>query len=208
VRALTDGASSPIKRPRNTYPQLFMDAPHKNSPLLFHALSDPTRLELMKRLKGGKKCVCELTDVMQAAQSRLSFHLRILKRAGLVRDRREGRWKFYSVNKAGLDEVKHLVVEMNGGPDNPTGGSGMCDGFSRKESTDVDEQADPVDERRAISSIPTETQATECLQTLPQSLDAALHGRRRLAGPGPADGDRPGWSRIGDPAGIDGIEVS
>ncbi len=103
-----------------------MDPPHYKTPLLFHALSDPTRLELMKRLKGGEKCVCELTDVMQAAQSRLSFHLKVLKRAGLVRDRREGRWKYYSVNKEGLSEVKNVVVELNGGFNPTTGVSALC----------------------------------------------------------------------------------
>ena len=43
---------------------------------LFHALSDPTRLEILERLKGGEQCVCELTDALKAAQSRLSFHLK------------------------------------------------------------------------------------------------------------------------------------
>ena len=118
--------SSGLEIPRSS---VIMEAPRKKTPLLFHALSDPTRLELMKRLKGGEKCVCELTDVMQAAQSRLSFHLRVLKRAGLVRDRREGRWKYYSVNKEGLNELKNLVVEMNGETDTTTGVSAMCDRY-------------------------------------------------------------------------------
>jgi ArsR family transcriptional regulator len=106
-----------------------MESPHKRTPLLFYALSDPTRLELMKRLKGGAKCVCELTDAMQAGQSRLSFHLRVLKRAGLVRDRREGRWKYYSVNKEGLNELKDVVVEMNGGTNTTTGVSAVGNRF-------------------------------------------------------------------------------
>ena len=64
---------------------------------LFHALSDETRLSILKRLRHGERCVCELTDVLDAAQSRLSFHLRVLKKAGLVTDRREGRWMYYTL---------------------------------------------------------------------------------------------------------------
>jgi ArsR family transcriptional regulator len=64
---------------------------------LFHALSDETRLRIVEQLLGGEKCVCELTDKLDAAQSRLSFHLKTLKDAGLVADRREGRWVYYSL---------------------------------------------------------------------------------------------------------------
>jgi len=46
---------------------------------LFHALSDETRLEIIELLRKGERCVCELTDTLDAAQSRLSFHLRVLK---------------------------------------------------------------------------------------------------------------------------------
>ena len=41
---------------------------------LFHALSDETRLDILERLRGGERCVCELTDALDAEQSRLSFH--------------------------------------------------------------------------------------------------------------------------------------
>jgi len=75
----------------------------------FHALSDETRLEIVERLLGGERCVCELTDLMDAAQSRLSFHLKTLKDAGLVSDRREGRWVYYALNRAALEAVEELV---------------------------------------------------------------------------------------------------
>src|ERR671915_940110 len=76
---------------------------------LFHALSDPTRLAILKRLRLGERCVCDLTDALDAAQSRLSFHLKVLKDAGLVTDRREGRWMYYTVNPEALDEVVELI---------------------------------------------------------------------------------------------------
>lgn len=79
---------------------------------LFHALSDETRLEVLERLKDGERCVCELMETMKAAQSRLSFHLKVLKDAGLLQDRREGRWMYYALNREGLDELEEVVGEL------------------------------------------------------------------------------------------------
>ena len=79
---------------------------------LFHALSDETRLEIVQRLRGGERCVCDLTDLLEAAQSRLSFHLKVLKEAGLVSDRREGRWIHYSLNREAFAEVQGLLGDM------------------------------------------------------------------------------------------------
>ena len=79
---------------------------------LFHALSDETRLEILEMLRDGERCVCELQDELGAAQSRLSFHLRVLKDAGLVTDRREGRWAYYSIAPEALAEVHDLAVGL------------------------------------------------------------------------------------------------
>jgi ArsR family transcriptional regulator len=76
---------------------------------LFHALSDGTRLQILERLRGGERCVCDLTDAMDAAQSRLSFHLKVLKDAGLLADRRDGRWMYYTVNLEKLAEAVELL---------------------------------------------------------------------------------------------------
>lgn len=76
---------------------------------LFHALSDEIRLEIIEHLLGGERCVCDLTDVLDAAQSRLSFHLRVLKDAGLVTDRRDGRWPYYELTREAFDEAKALL---------------------------------------------------------------------------------------------------
>ena len=76
---------------------------------LFHALADSTRLEILDELKAGECCVCELMDRLQAGQSRLSFHLRVLKEAGVIQDRREGRWMYYAVNADALAELGDLV---------------------------------------------------------------------------------------------------
>ena len=72
---------------------------------VFHALSDETRLAVLDMLRGGERCVCDLQSALDAAQSRLSFHLKVLKDAGLVTDRRDGRWAYYALNADRLAEV-------------------------------------------------------------------------------------------------------
>jgi ArsR family transcriptional regulator, arsenate/arsenite/antimonite-responsive transcriptional repressor len=79
---------------------------------LFHALSDETRLSIVQRLRSGERCVCDLTDLLDAAQSRLSFHLKVLKDAGIVADRKEGRWVHYSLNREAFEEVQELLGDM------------------------------------------------------------------------------------------------
>lgn len=76
---------------------------------LFHALSDETRLAVLEMLRDGERCVCDLQDALDAAQSRLSFHLKVLKDAGLVTDRKEGRWSYYTLLPDTLGEAHDLV---------------------------------------------------------------------------------------------------
>ncbi|HXJ79763.1 MAG TPA: metalloregulator ArsR/SmtB family transcription factor [Candidatus Methylomirabilis sp.] len=78
----------------------------------FGALSDETRLRLIALLGNGEQCVCDLTDALQAAQSRLSFHLKVLKDAGLVTDRRDGRWVYYSLEPGALEELAEFVSDL------------------------------------------------------------------------------------------------
>ena len=76
---------------------------------LFHALSDETRLQIVGLLLAGEQCVCNLTDALGAGQSRLSFHMKALKDAGLVTDRRDGRWIHYSLNHEALSGIGSLI---------------------------------------------------------------------------------------------------
>ena len=73
----------------------------------FHALSDETRLRIVELLRGGEHCVCELTEALELKQSLLSFHIKVLKEAGLVCGRREGRWAYYAL-------APQAVRELNG----------------------------------------------------------------------------------------------
>src|SRR3954468_5252672 len=93
---------------------------------LFHALSDPTRLSILQRLRFGERCVCDLTDALDAAQSRLSFHLKVLKDAGLVTDRREGRWMYYTLNGDGLAELSEAIDALTSEPSAAERKKGCC----------------------------------------------------------------------------------
>ena len=93
---------------------------------LFHALSDGTRLAILRRLRLGERCVCDLTDSLDAAQSRLSFHLKVLKDAGLVTDRKEGRWMYYTLNPEALAEAGELADDLAAAPSAAERRSGCC----------------------------------------------------------------------------------
>jgi ArsR family transcriptional regulator len=82
---------------------------------VFHALSDETRLALVILLQDGERCVCELLDALRSAQSRLSFHLKVLKEAGLVSDRREGRWSYYLLVPGVLEGLEGMIAELTPG---------------------------------------------------------------------------------------------
>jgi len=64
---------------------------------LFGALSDPIRLSILDRLNQDQQCVCELQRGIGIAPNLLSYHLRILREAGLVKATRRGRWVDYSL---------------------------------------------------------------------------------------------------------------
>jgi ArsR family transcriptional regulator, arsenate/arsenite/antimonite-responsive transcriptional repressor len=79
---------------------------------MFQALSDETRLQIVARLRGGEQCVCDLQAGVGSYQSRLSFHLKKLKEAGLVTDRRVGRWVYYALRPDALAALQGFLSDM------------------------------------------------------------------------------------------------
>ena len=65
---------------------------------IFKALSDETRLQIIKHLEQGEFCVCDIVTALHIIQPKVSFHLRILREAGLIKDRKEGKRIHYSLN--------------------------------------------------------------------------------------------------------------
>jgi DNA-binding transcriptional ArsR family regulator len=70
------------------------------------ALADPTRRAVFERLRGGPRPVFEIARGLPVSRPAVSQHLRVLKEAGLVRERREGTRNFYSVDGDGLVELR------------------------------------------------------------------------------------------------------
>ena len=93
----------------------------------FHALSDETRLQIVELLSHGERCVCELQDTLDAAQSRLSFHLKTLKDAGVVTDRREGRWIYYALDRHVLDDIGAFAQAVQPGKHAGSCARACCD---------------------------------------------------------------------------------
>ena len=70
----------------------------KKTAAVFKALGDPARVEIVSMLQEKELCVCDILDAFAVSQPTISHHLRILKQAGLVNDKREGKWIYYSLN--------------------------------------------------------------------------------------------------------------
>ncbi|WP_216901105.1 helix-turn-helix transcriptional regulator [Synechococcus sp. CCY 9618] len=81
--------------------------------LLLKALADPIRLEIIEALGRGERCVCDLTTDLNLAQSRLSFHLKVLRQAGLLADRQEGRWIYYRLRSEAIEELRAWLAALS-----------------------------------------------------------------------------------------------
>jgi len=66
---------------------------------MFRAFADETRLRLLHLLTRGELCVCDLTDILSLSQPKVSRHLAYLRRAGLVRGRKDGLWRHYALTE-------------------------------------------------------------------------------------------------------------
>ncbi len=69
---------------------------------VFKALSDETRLRIVKLLEYGELCVCDIVAALGTIQPKVSFHLSTLKEAGLIKDRKQGKWIHYSLDDSDL----------------------------------------------------------------------------------------------------------
>jgi len=76
---------------------------------IFNALSDPMRLEIIEFLRGGEKCVCEIVPYVDLIQPVVSRHLKILKDCGLLKYRKEGNRRLYSVADPRIFEIIDAV---------------------------------------------------------------------------------------------------
>jgi len=77
---------------------------------IFNALSDPVRLEILEFLRDGEKCVCEIIPHVKLIQPVVSRHLKILKDCGMVKDRKDGNKRLYSITDQRLLEIVDAVT--------------------------------------------------------------------------------------------------
>ncbi|MCR4442004.1 MAG: metalloregulator ArsR/SmtB family transcription factor [Peptococcaceae bacterium] len=82
------------------------------------AVAEPTRLKIVEMLAAEEMCVCEIIDRLSLSQPAVSHHLKTLRQAGIISDRKEGKWVFYSLNKG---EFCNLLQDLQAGisPDYP-----------------------------------------------------------------------------------------
>ena len=79
---------------------------------LLRALADPIRMRVIESLGEGERCVCDLTSELELAQSKLSFHLKVLRDAGLISARQQGRWMYYSLQPAALRRLRAWLDQL------------------------------------------------------------------------------------------------
>ena len=86
----------------------------------FKALSDPTRREILRLLLDRAKTAGEIGSHFDMAGATISHHLSVLREAGLISDRRQGKYIYYELNLSVLDELTGWIASLRGGP--PGGG--------------------------------------------------------------------------------------
>ena len=77
-----------------------LKSPRVSVDRMFRAFSDRTRLRILHLLRTGETCVCDLVEVLDAPQPKVSRHLAYLRKAGLVTARKDGLWSYYSLSPA------------------------------------------------------------------------------------------------------------
>lgn len=77
---------------------------------VFQALANEDRLRLLEALRHGECCGCELIVILDAPQSTVATHLRSLRDAGLVKNRKKGRWNYYRIADAGVMDLLDLAT--------------------------------------------------------------------------------------------------
>ncbi|MBI2954733.1 MAG: winged helix-turn-helix transcriptional regulator [Chloroflexi bacterium] len=105
------------------------------------ALADPMRLRIIMMLREREQCVCHLTDTLGLSQGTVSYHMRLLKRAGLVRDRRDpcdARWTYYRLDPVGAAAFQTAVGEILDASSADATPAACCDSGGQDTSINVE----------------------------------------------------------------------
>lgn len=96
---------------------MHMDSPYEMVAGLAQAMAHPTRLHILDALSRQEACVCHLTALLDQRQAHVSQHLRVLKDAGLVNDRRDGQMVYYSLADGRTAAIVSLLKDLARGLD-------------------------------------------------------------------------------------------
>ena len=77
------------------------------------AVADANRLRILACLKKGEVCVCDFTDVLNISQPAVSQHLRKLKEAGIITERKVGTWKHYRIHENQTSLIRSVIDSIN-----------------------------------------------------------------------------------------------
>jgi len=86
----------------------------RNLSKVFKALSDVSRIRILKMLEIRPLCVCEITDILELATSTVSKHLSILRDAGFIMDEKVGKWVYYRLNQSRTDTYADQLIPLLG----------------------------------------------------------------------------------------------
>ena len=82
---------------------------------LLRALAEPIRLRVLEALGDGELCVCDLTTALNLPQPKLSFHLKVMKEAGLLTARQQGRWMYYRLEPTAVLRLRDWLDQLAAG---------------------------------------------------------------------------------------------
>ena len=103
-----------------------MDSTSQELVLIFKALGDENRLQILRLLRSGEKCACRLLEELHISQPTLSHHMKTLCDAGLVTGRREGKWMHYSIHREGIRHANRIMQQLLS-PDMVSQDPGCCE---------------------------------------------------------------------------------
>ena len=79
---------------------------------IMESLSDPIRINILELMMDGEICVCDIVNATGLSQSKISYHIKILKDSGLISDRQEGRWVYYKLDLEVLSEIQNWICNL------------------------------------------------------------------------------------------------
>ncbi len=84
----------------------------KRTAMIFKAFCDENRIRIVRLLRTGEKCACELLEEINVTQPTLSHHMKILCDSGIVTGRKEGKWMYYTISAEGAKVAADCLKEL------------------------------------------------------------------------------------------------